>query len=53
MKKLILVLVLITWGCVSPLKMVKSPYGKIYKFQKKHIKEVRQVESAKRPIKIP
>lgn len=52
MKKLILLLVLLLiWGC-SPLKKINSPYGKIYRFQKKAIDEAREFK-APRPIKLP
>ena len=50
--KLILIIMLLSWGCMSPLKMRNSPYGSIYKFQEKQIKESRNVE-AMRPIKLP
>ncbi len=48
---IIMSILILIFGC-KPLKMISSPYGRIYKFQKEHIKEARQFE-ALRPIKLP
>ncbi len=51
MKKIIIIIALLTWGC-SSTKMINSPYGKIHKYQRKYIKEAKQYDGV-RTIKIP
>ncbi len=51
MKKLLIILALLTWGC-SSVQMINSPYGKIHRYQKQHIKAVKQFNGV-RTIKIP
>ncbi|KKM01687.1 hypothetical protein LCGC14_1791940 [marine sediment metagenome] len=50
MKKLILVLVLITWGC-NPMKMIHTSKGKIYRYQKDAV--FNEQYQGVQPVKIP
>lgn len=48
---IIMSILMFLFGC-NPMKMIITPYGKIYRYQEPIIKEARKVE-ALRPIKLP
>ncbi|MCH8067820.1 MAG: hypothetical protein IID16_00905 [Candidatus Marinimicrobia bacterium] len=48
---IIMSILILLSGC-NPMKMISSPYGKIYRYQKTGIEEAREFK-APRPIKSP